>query len=104
MLSERFKQRVHNQVPGLYCGDAGSSFPPGQLARVREGDGGPNIRIYFCDPDGRVVRTVTGFVGPERLLREAEEALREMQKPDGRRIEEILREVEDDVYRCGAVG
>ncbi len=80
LLSERFTCSFHNQLPGLYCNDAvlkapAAPYPPAQLSRIREGDGGGNIRLYFCDTEGRVAHLITGFCSPQRLLDEARFAL-----------------------------
>ncbi len=149
-LAEGFELAWHNQLPALYCNDSravdGSiSYPQAQLAAVREGAGGGNLRFYFCDPEGRVVHMLSGYWEPARLLEEADFARRLLEKPAqadaareqrrlaliarrdaaasqlelaqqarllrsldeaplGQDIEQILRQVEDDIYLKGAVG
>lgn len=127
----------HNQCPGLYCDKSETGDIPyskEQMATVKTGAGGGNIRFYFCDPDGRIVLRVTGFVDGREFADEEElarlvvprpelapQALRfaptgplfpwhEIRRKDracaalGRPIRDVLRQVEDEIYTKGAIG
>lgn len=76
-IEENWVSTWHNQCPGLYCNNTADTrkpipYPPQQLATVFEGAGGGNIRLYFCDSEGKVVHAVTGFLDVSRLLEEEE--------------------------------
>lgn len=150
-IEKRWVSTWHNQCPGLYCNNTADSrkpipYPPEQLETVHEGAGGGNIRLFFCDPDGRIVHCVTGFLDDCRLLAEEEFAREQLPRteeqrrnwckgwermcwyssrplglpyqdevdahrarnlgsvPHGRDVWEVLREIEDNVYKKGAIG
>ncbi|MEK7469817.1 MAG: hypothetical protein AAB074_20805 [Planctomycetota bacterium] len=86
-IEDRWVSTWHNQCPGLYCNNTADSrkpipYPPEQLATIYEGTGGGNIRLYFCDPDGKVVHYVSGFLDRGRLLEEEEFARGQMSRTD----------------------
>lgn len=74
-IEEDWVSARHNQCPGLYCDSTADTrepipYPPEQMATVREGAGGGNVRLIFCDSDGGVVTSTRGFLPPERMLEE----------------------------------
>ena len=74
-IEENWVSTWHNQCPGLYCDNTADTrepipYPVEQLATVKEGAGGGNVRFLFCDSTGRVLLTVRGFLPPTRLLEE----------------------------------
>ena len=142
-IEENWVSTWHNQCPGLYCNNTADTrtpipYPPEQMATVKEGAGGGNVRIFFCDSEGRVLSSVRGFFPADRMLEELEfgaqlvemsvemrsqasegfvpvgkaggevlsprrmSQVREMLR--ARDIALILREIEDDIYRKGAIG
>lgn len=142
-IEENWVSTWHNQCPGLYCNNTADTrtpipYPPEQMAAVKEGAGGGNVRLFFCDSEGRVLSSVRGFLPAERMLEELQfgEELVEMsedmrsQAREGfipvsqargevlsprrmsqvramlraRDIAAVLREIEDDIYRKGAIG
>lgn len=74
-IEEDWVSARHNQCPGLYCDSTADTrepipYPPEQMATVKEGAGGGNVRLIFCDSGGGVVTTVRGFLPPDRMLEE----------------------------------
>ncbi|MBY0527673.1 MAG: hypothetical protein K2R98_30020 [Gemmataceae bacterium] len=75
-LNEHYVIAWSNLLPELY-GNADPNAPPPpkynpeHVKSVPEGAGGGNIRIYFCNPQGRVLHQVIGYWKPDRFLDEA---------------------------------
>ncbi len=142
-IEENWVSTWHNQCPGLYCNNTADTrtpipYPPEQMATVKEGAGGGNVRLFLCDSEGRVLLSVRGFLPADRMLEElafgeelvemseemrsqASEGFVPVGKTSGevlspRRMSQIremlrardialvLREIEDDIYRKGAIG
>jgi hypothetical protein len=65
-----------NLLPELY-GNADPNAPPppkydpAHVESLPEGAGGGNIRVYFCNPQGRLLHEVIGYWKPEQFLAEA---------------------------------
>jgi hypothetical protein len=120
---------THNQLPELYCNntvDPGvDRYPDDQVDRCPEGAGGGNVRLYVCEPGGRIRRLLLGYWKPERFLEELRHF--ELDPPDHERlhqertarerlilrsiretravdIEEELRRIEDEIYTKGRIG
>lgn len=66
----RFKVVVHDQAPGLYCGDSKARYPAAQVEGCPESAGGGNVRVYLCTPDGDVAFLILGYWAPPRFLEE----------------------------------
>jgi hypothetical protein len=100
-LNSRFVVAWSNLLPELYGAadpnsDAPAAYNTERVARLPEGAGGGNIRIYFCRPDGAVVHQVIGYWRPERFLEELAFAERLMELDSkqvrgeqGRRLREL---------------
>jgi hypothetical protein len=84
-LHPHFTVAWDNLLPELYP-DTGTpkAYSPEHAARVPEGAGGGNIRIYFCTPDGQIVHQVIGYWKPESLLEEIRFARRLLDQPEQR--------------------
>jgi len=126
-LAERYVLYWENQVPGLYAkAPPETSFPREMVEGCPEGAGGNNVRHFICDPDGRVTAYFTGFWKAPRFLRElgphghdedatgtslerAQKNLllrnhEETKEYAGRPVDEVLRQVRDEVYTKGKAG
>lgn len=66
----RFEVLVHDQAPGLYCGDAAARYPAAQVESCPESGGGGNVRVFLCTPEGALVFQILGYWGPSRFLDE----------------------------------
>ncbi|KAF0245255.1 MAG: hypothetical protein FD180_1802 [Planctomycetota bacterium] len=73
MIEENWVSTWHNQCPGLYCNNTADTrkpipYPSEQFDTVYEGVGGGNIRLFFCDKDGRIIYAVTGYLSISSMM------------------------------------
>lgn len=90
---ERFEVVVHDQAPGLYCGDSTARYPSAQVEGCPESGGGGNVRVFLCTPEGAVAFQILGYWRPERFLEELSRGEEILARPaDTDRLHRACRE------------
>ena len=89
VINERFVCTWFNQASDLFPGKPGNGVdrqPPVSghyLQNFPDGAGGPNVKIFFCTPEGQIVHFIQGYYSPDTFLEEARFALRLLSSPPG---------------------
>jgi hypothetical protein len=81
LLNERFVCTWYNQASSVFPAKPASPAdkqPPvndDYLQNFPDGSGGPNVKLFFCTPEGRIVHFIQGYYRPATFQAEARYAL-----------------------------
>ena len=110
-LDETFVTTWFNQAEDLFPASANhrQPLPPEEyLATFPDGGGGPNVKLFFCDPQGRLVHFIEGQLkkasfrselGFVKSLLGAMEAVEDPKKILAGRHDERIRKINEDLKR-----
>ena len=70
LINQNFIVTWFNQAPSLFPRRPVQTCTQHNVRTLSEGAGGPNVKCFFCTPQGKIVHFIQGYYGPEVFQRE----------------------------------